>query len=125
MGRTSVHLVGNVFRLSSMGFAITLLMDGQGVEGLALSVLLGELTSTAVAGLWLMFTGQRQSWPVLPAAILTGLFIFLSEPLTVYTREISPTLRLAVVAGTAALISLGAAIVFRRRIAGFVNGFIR
>jgi O-antigen/teichoic acid export membrane protein len=125
MGRTSVHLVGNVFRLSSMGFAIILLMDGQGVEGLALSVLLGELTSTAVAGLWLMFTGQRQSWPVLPAAILTGLFIFLSEPLTVYTREISPTLRLAVVAGTAALISLGAAIVFRRRIAGFVNGFIR
>ncbi|MCP4905426.1 MAG: oligosaccharide flippase family protein, partial [bacterium] len=56
-GRTSVQLVGNVFRLSAMGIAVFYLLNGRGIEGLAYSVLWGEVISSVAATCWLMATG--------------------------------------------------------------------
>ncbi|MAD20457.1 MAG: hypothetical protein CMJ52_09905 [Planctomycetaceae bacterium] len=121
MGQTSVHLVGNTFRLSSMAFAIAFLIEGRGVEGLAQSVLLGELTSVSAAGIWLIIIGQRQTWPVLPAAAVTGLFIILSEPLLAHVHEISPVLRLIAVAGVCSTILLVVLVANRRRLFPILN----
>jgi len=116
MGQTSVQLVGNLFRLSSMGFAIVFLMNGQGIAGLASSVLWGEIISTIAAVAWLIFTGQRESWVVLPATLLTVAILFLCLPLLNLIQEVSPEHRLTTAAVVFVLLLATFLVVLRRRL---------
>ena len=71
VGQTSVQFIGNVFRLSSLGIAIGLLWAGYGVEGLAWSIVLGEILGTMAATIWLQITCIRRAWIVIVALIGT------------------------------------------------------
>jgi O-antigen/teichoic acid export membrane protein len=71
VGKTSVHFVGNIFRLSSLGIAIVLLWAGKGVEGLAWSIVGGEILSTIASAIWLQITCVRHAWVTIIALTLT------------------------------------------------------
>jgi|GEM_PF-6901536 len=71
VGQTSVVFIGNIFRLSSLGIAIGFLWAGYGVEGLAWSIVLGEILGTIAATVWLQYTCIRRSWIVIVALVGT------------------------------------------------------
>ena len=116
-GRTSVQLVGNIFRLSTMGIAVVYLMNGSGVEGLAYSVLWGEVISTTAAGCWLMAGGLREVWPVLPAIAPTLALMLLSEPLDDSIQAVDPVWRLLLATIAAAILAPIGFLVLRARVA--------
>ena len=82
-GDTRVQLVGNLARLSGIGFAIFALQQGFGVNGLAISVLIAEACSLFVSGVFL-------GWTAAPVTriIISGTLGILSVFLVAYCINI-------------------------------------
>ena len=99
VGQTSVQFVGNVFRLSSLGIAIAFLYAGYGVEGLAWSIVLGEILGTMAATIWLQFTCIRSAWITFIALALTLMLAFIIRSAEPLIEDYSPIRRILFLAG--------------------------
>ena len=99
VGQTSVQFIGNIFRLSSLGIAIGFLWAGYGVEGLAWSIVLGEILGTLAATIWLQLTCIRSAWITFIALALTLMLAFIIRSAEPLIDDYSPIRRVLFLAG--------------------------
>lgn len=116
MGKTSVQFVGNTFRLSSLGIAIAFLYNGYGVEGLAWSIVLGEILSTIAATVWIQFTCIRKAWVTLVALIGTLGIAFVFRTIQISMEDLSNLQRILILGGVYAGLGIPIGLWFWKRI---------
>lgn len=116
MGKTSVQFVGNTFRLSSLGIAIAFLYNGYGVEGLAWSIVLGEILSTIAATVWIQFTCIRKAWVTLVALIGTLGIAFVFRTIQTSMEDLSNLQRILILGGVYAGLGIPIGLWFWKRI---------
>lgn len=109
-GKTSVQVVGNTFRLSSLGIAIAFLSAGYGVEGLAWTIVLGEIFGSIASAVWLQFTGIRLAWITILALILTLAIAIAFRTADTIMEDLSSIQRVLILAG--AYLGIGTPLVF-------------
>ena len=116
MGKTSVQFVGNTFRLSSLGIAIAFLYNGYVVEGLAWSIVLGEILGTIAATVWIQFTCIRRAWVTLVALIGTLGIAFVFRTIQISMEDLSNLQRILILGGVYAGLGIPIGLWFWKRI---------